>query len=391
MENFVFHTPTKFYFGRDTHLQAGQILREAGAKRVLLYYGGGSILKTGLYGQLTAALEAAGVAYVPLGGVKPNPDVEFCRETVAFIQKNKLDYILAVGGGSVIDSAKMAALAVGSGADPWDLSTGAAEPKGRLPLGVVLTIAATGSEGSDSAVLTNEALGWKKGLSSPYNRPDFAILNPELTYTLPPYQTAAGITDIMMHTCERYVSLNGPDLLLDGMAEALLRAVIQAGRKAMAEPRDYDARATLMWAGMLSHNGLMGTGRKYFMAAHRLQHELSAMNPHVAHGAGLAVIWPAYLKYIYQYDLPRFVQYAVGIWGCEADDHHPEATALAGIRQTEAYFREIGMPTRLGELGFDESHIPALARGCSRDGTLVLPSLIPLDREKMEAIYRLAL
>ena len=221
MENFVFHTPTKFYFGRDTHLKAGELLKGAGAKRVLLYYGGGSILKTGLYGQLTAALEAAGVAYVPLGGVKPNPDVEFCRETVAFIQKNKLDYILAVGGGSVIDSAKMAALAVGSGADPWDLSTGAAEPKGRLPLGVVLTIAATGSEGSDSAVLTNEALGWKKGLSSPYNRPDFAILNPELTYTLPPYQTAAGITDIMMHTCERYVSLNGPDLLLDGMAEEL--------------------------------------------------------------------------------------------------------------------------------------------------------------------------
>lgn len=351
MENFVFHTPTKFYFGRDTHLKAGELLKGAGAKRVLLYYGGGSILKTGLYGQLTAALEAAGVAYVPLGGVKPNPDVEFCRETVAFIQKNKLDYILAVGGGSVIDSAKMAALAVGSGADPWDLSTGAAEPKGRLPLGVVLTIAATGSEGSDSAVLTNEALGWKKGLSSPYNRPDFAILNPELTYTLPPYQTAAGITDIMMHTCERYVSLNGPDLLLDGMAEALLRAVIQAGRKAMAEPRDYDARATLMWAGMLSHNGLMGTGRKYFMAAHRLQHELSAMNPHVAHGAGLAVIWPAYLKYIYQYDLPRFVQYAVGIWGCEADDHHPEATALAGIRQTEAYFREIGHAYPPGRAG----------------------------------------
>lgn len=391
MENFVFHTPTKFYFGRDTHLKAGELLKGAGAKRVLLYYGGGSILKTGLYGQLTAALEAAGVAYVPLGGVKPNPDVEFCRETVAFIQKNKLDYILAVGGGSVIDSAKMAALAVGSGADPWDLSTGAAEPKGRLPLGVVLTIAATGSEGSDSAVLTNEALGWKKGLSSPYNRPDFAILNPELTYTLPPYQTAAGITDIMMHTCERYISLSGPDMLLDGMAEGLLRAVIQAGRKTMAAPRDYDARSTLMWAGMLSHNGLMGLGRKYFMTAHRLQHEMSAMDPNVAHGAGLAVIWPAYLKYIYQYDLPRFVQYAVRVWDCEADDCHPEATALAGIRQTEAYFREIGMPTRLGELGFNESHIPALARGCSRGGTLVLPSLIPLDQAKMEAIYRLAL
>lgn len=391
MDNFMFQTPTKYYFGKDTHLQAGDILKEAGARKVLLYYGGGSILSTGLFAAVTKALEEAGVEHVELGGVKANPDVAFCRKTVDFIREKGVDYILAVGGGSVIDSAKMAAIAVGSDADPWDVMTGQAQAKAALPLGVILTIAATGSEGSDSAVLTNEELGRKIGFATPLNRPAFAILNPELTYTLPPYQTAAGITDIMMHTAERYISLNGENELLDGMAEALLRAVIAAGKKAMEDPRDYDARSTLMWAGMLSHNGLMGTGRKYFMGAHRLEHELSAQNTAVAHGAGLAVIWPAYCKHYCQYDLPRFTRYAVRVWGCEMDFFHPERTAAAGIAATEAFFRSIGMPTRLGELGFDASHIPALAAGCSQNGSLTLPGLVPLDQARMEAIYRLAL
>lgn len=391
MENFVFQAPTKFYFGRNAHLQAGDILRGEGAKKVLLYYGGGSVFQTGLYAQVTETLRNAGVDYVELGGVKPNPNVAFCRKTVDFIRENGVDYILAVGGGSVIDSAKVAAMAAASDADPWALLTKEAEPEKALPLGVLLTIAATGSEGSDSAVLTNEDLGRKISLSTPFNRPRFAILNPELTYTLPPYQTAAGITDIMMHTAERYISLSGENGLLDGMAEALLQAVIAAGRRAMAEPEDYEARSTLMWAGMLSHNGLMSAGRAYFMGAHRLEHELSALDTGVAHGAGLAVIWPAYIKCLIPYDLPRFTRYAVRVWGCEMDFYHPERTAAEGVVRTEDYFRSIGMPTRLGELGFDESHIPALVAGCSQNGTIILPGLVPLDQARMEEIYRLAL
>ena len=391
MDNFVFHTPTKYYFGKDTHLQAGDILREEGAKKVLFYYGGGSILRTGLHAEVTKALREAGVDYVELGGVKPNPDVEFCRKTVDFIRENGVDYVLAVGGGSVIDSAKMAAMAFASDADPWDLLVNEAEPKAALPVGVILTIAATGSEGSDSAVLTNEQLGRKVGMPSPLNRPRFAILNPALTCTLPPYQTAAGITDIMMHTAERYISLNGENELLDGMAEALLRVVIRNGRAALEHPGQYGPMSELMWAGSLSHNGLMSTGRAYFMAAHKLEHELSAMKTEVAHGAGLAVIWPAYIKYLCAYDLPRFTRYAVKVWGCEMDFFHPERTAAEGIARTEAFFRAIGMPTRLGELGFDESDIPALAAGCSQNGSVTLRNLIPIDQAKMEEIYRLAL
>ncbi len=391
MNNFVYHTPTKYYFGKDTHLEAGAILKEEGATKVLVYYGGQSIVRTGLYARVCKALDEAGVAHVEMGGVQPNPTVAFCRETVAFLHESGVDYILAVGGGSVIDSAKVAAMAVGSAADPWDLVTGAAKPMKSLPLGVILTIAATGSEGSDSAVLTNEELGRKIGLSHPLNRPRFAILNPELTYTLPPYQTAAGITDILMHTAERYISLSGENELLDGMAESLLRAVIAAGSKAIAEPQDYEARSTLMWAGALSHNGLMSAGRTYFMGAHRLEHELSARNTAVAHGAGLSVIWPAYIKYLYRYDLPRFTRYAVKIWGCEMDFFHPARTIEEGIARTEAFFRAIGMPTRLHELGFGEGDIPALAAGCSQNGTITLPGLIPLDQMKMEEIYRLAL
>ncbi|NCB30620.1 MAG: iron-containing alcohol dehydrogenase [Clostridia bacterium] len=391
MDNFVFCTPTKFYFGKDTHLQAGEILKKAGAKKILLYYGSGSIFSTGLYGQVTGSLRDARVDYVELGGVKANPDLAFCRKTVEFIRENGVNFILAVGGGSVIDSAKLAAIAVGTGADPWAIVKREVQAEKALPLGVILTISATGSEGSESAVLTNEELGRKLGFSSPLNRPCFAILNPELTYTLPPYQTAAGITDIMMHTAERYISLSGENALLDGMAEALLRSVIAAGRKALQDPRDYEARATLMWAGTLSHNGLMSTGRKYFMGAHRLQQEMSAMDTTVTHGAGLAVIWPAYMKYLYRYDLARFSQYAVRIWGCEMDFYHPERTAQAGIERTETYFRSIGMPTRLGEMGFTEKQIPTLAANCTEDGKIVLPCIIPLDQAKIEEIYRLAL
>lgn len=391
MENFAFQMPTRFYFGRGTHFEAGEILRGEGAKKVLVYYGGGSILQTGLYEQITQSLEKAGVDYVALGGVKPNPTVDFCRETVEFIRKNGVDYILAVGGGSVIDSGKMAAMAVASAVDPWDLIARKAEPKGALPLGVVLTMAGSGSEGSESAVLTNEELGRKAGYSSPLNRPRFAILNPELTYTLPLYQMAAGMVDIMMHTAERYVSLSGENELLDGMCEALLRSVIQAGWAAMENPQDYEARGTLMWAATLSHGGLMSTGREYFMGAHRLQHELSAQNPAVVHGAGLAAIWPAYIRHYAPYDLPRFTRYAVKVWGCEMDFFHPERTVEEGVACTEAFFRHIGMPTRLSELGFSEADIPGLATGCTRDGTMILPGLAPLDKARAETIYRLAL
>lgn len=391
LNNFEFCTPTKFYFGKGTHHNVGENLKEFGATKVLFLYGGGSIFKTGLHAEVVASLNKAGIDFVELGGVQANPTVVFCRKVVELVKAEGVDFILAVGGGSVVDTAKSAAASVGSNEDCWDLIAGGKKITAALPIGVITTISAAGSEGSEHAVLTNEEAVRKSGMKSFLIRPKFCVMNPELCYTLPPYQTACGIVDIIMHTAERYLCLTGEDELVDRLSEALIKSVISAGKRAMADPCDYEARADLMWAGMLSHNSLMEAGRSFFMSAHRLEHELSTLDDKVAHGAGLAVTWPAFNKYIYKYNPSRFLQLAVRVWNCEMDYKNPEKTILEGIEKTEEFFRSLGMPTRLGDLGFSEKDIPTLAENCSQKGTIHLSSYIELHQKEMEEIYRLCL
>ncbi len=392
MQNFELSLSTRVIFGRDTHRQVGQTLKGYGFQKVLFLYGGGSIHKTGLYQTITASLQEAGVPYIEKGGVQANPTVAFCRETAKLVEKEGVDCLLAVGGGSVIDTAKMAAHCVACHADPYDLITKSVPVTATMPVGVVLTIAAAGSETSDSAVLTDEATGLKRGLSTDFNRPLFAIMDPTLTFTLPAYQTACGVVDIMMHTLERYFCHNTDNALNDHMCEGLLRTVIDMGPIALKTPEDYEARAAIMWAGSLSHNGLTGAGRESrSMDAHQLEHELSARDPRIAHGAGLAVIWPAYLKYIAPHCTARMLQYAQRVWGVEMDYDHPERTVAAGIAATEAYFRSLGMPGTLRELGLGEDAIDEMAERCTNYGKRTLHSYVPLNKKEIMEIYRLCL
>lgn len=390
MENFTYYTPTKVFFGRDTQKQVGEIVKGYGFSRVMLHFGGGSIQKSGLYDTVVASLEAQGITVLPFGGVQPNPKVSLVREGAKFCKDNAVDLVLAVGGGSVIDSAKVIAIAAKYDCDPWEFSAKTVIPDRSLPVGTILTLAASGSEMSSSAVITNEENGLKRGFNSDENRPLFSILNPELTYTLPPYQTACGIVDIMMHTLERYFSRTGAAEPTDSMAEGLIRSVVAAGKRAMAQPQDYEARATLMWAGSLSHNDLTGCGRETVLVVHQLEHELSGMYDHVAHGAGLAVLFPAWMKYIYKYNLPRFCQYAVRIWGCEMDFAHPEHTALAGIAATEDFFRSIGMPLRLADLGVGTDGIDEMAEKCTFFGGRKIADYIDLGKQEIKDIFTLA-
>ena len=345
MENFTLHTPTKIYFGRGRTDETGAIVRGTGAGKVLVCYGGGSAVRTGLLARIERSLTGAGVDYAVLGGVRPNPTAEFSACTARFARENGCDMLLAVGGGSVIDSVKMAAYCVDTGFEPWDITMKRVVPTGRVPVGVVLTIAATGSETSDSAVLTHEGL--KRGFSSDLNRPDFAVMDPELTFTLPAYQTACGTVDIMMHTLERYFSLGGDTPLTDRIAEGLLKTVIEAGKVADKEPDNYEARASLMWAGSLSHNGLTGLGRDFFMQVHQLEHELSGMYPRIAHGAGLSALWPSWARYVCAGDVNRFARYAVNVWNIIlARTYYKsiplelhEAAALDGASELQYFFR----------------------------------------------------
>lgn len=391
MINFELHTPTRVIFGKDTQLMAGRIIKEYGFQKVLIYYGGKSSIKNGLLAQIKETLRENGISFLEMGGVQPNPTLGFCRETADFMCREGIDFTLAVGGGSVLDSAKIASHAVGTDADPWDIVTKKTPVAATIPFGVVLTIAAAGSETSDSAVLTDEQTGTKRGLGSQFNRPLFAVMNPELTYSVPPYQTAAGIVDIMMHTLERYLAGNENNDLTDRLAEGLVKSVIEAGKTVMERPGDYEARATLMWAGSLAHNGLMGAGRQFGMNAHQIEHELSGLDDRITHGAGLAVVWPAYLAYLSRFNTKRLLQYAVRIWNCEEDFEHPEKTVQAGIRATRAYFASLGMPLTLGEVGIGEDKIEFMAEKCTFFGKRKLQSYTELGKEEIMEIYRLCL
>ena len=391
MLNFDLCTPTRVCFGRGRENEAGALIAAQGARRPLVCYGGGSALRSGLIDRVRASIEAAGLECVLLGGVQANPTAEFASYTARFAAEKGCDFLLAVGGGSVIDNVKMAAYCVRTGWEPWDVTTHKVTPAERLGVGVILTIAATGSETSNSAVLTNEGL--KRGFSSDLNRPDFAIMDPELTITLPPYQTACGVVDIMSHTMERYMCRNTDNALVDNLSEGLLRAVIDAGKRAYNVPDDYEARATLMLAGSLSHNGLMGAGRDCGMWAHKLEHEMSGLDDGIAHGAGLAVVWPAYLQFLAGHAAAgqRLMRYAVQIWGVEPDFEHPERTIQSGIEATRAYFESLGMPGTLGDLGLTEADIPTMSGKCTAGGSVTFPAIVPIGRVEVEEIFRLCL
>lgn len=393
MNNFIYETPTRVYFGKDEEKKVGKIIKEYDVKKVLIHYGGQSAKKSGLLDLVKKCLEDEGIAYVELGGVVANPELKLVREGIELCKREGVDFVLAVGGGSVLDSAKDIANGVANPeVDVWEFSLGTAAPKRTLKKGAILTLSAAGSEMSNSCVITNSETNTKRGYGSFFNRMDFAIENPELTYTVDAYQTACGAVDIAMHTIERYFCLGADTYLTDAIAEAVIKSTIKAGKDAIKNPHDYEARANMMWASSLAHNGLTQCGRDFALVVHQLEHEVSGYYPKVAHGAGLAALWSSWARYVYDCDFnrPRFLQYAHNVWGLDIDFEHPERTINAAIDMQEEYYRSIGMPTSLRELGVKEEDLETLALACSRGKTRVLAGGKPIGYEDMLAIYKMA-
>ena len=387
--NFNYYTPTQIVFGKGAELQTGALVQAQNCKKVLLHYGSGSARKSGLLDRIEKSLTEEGIAYVQLGGVVPNPRLSLVYKGIELCRKESVDFILAVGGGSVIDSAKAIGYGVANEGDVWELYDRKKQASGCLPIGAVLTIAAAGSEMSDSSVITKEEGGIKRGYSSDYCRLKFAVMNPELTMSLPPYQTASGCTYILMHTKERYFTAGSHMELTDSIAEGLMRTVMKNAEILRDEPGNYDARAEVMWASSLSHNGLTGCGivDKDF-ASHALQHEVGGMFD-VAHGAGLAAIWGSWARYVYRDCLSRFVKFALDVMGVEAGNSDEE-TALKGIEAMEAFYHRIGMPVSLKELGISPSdeQLQELAKKCSIASGGKKGSAKVLREADMLAIYR---
>lgn len=385
---FTFYSPTYFAFGEDTENQAGALVRRFGGARVLLHYGKGSAVKSGLIDRVKRSLSEAGVAFVELGGVAPNPRSGLVYEGIELGRREKVDFLLAVGGGSVIDSAKAIAAGIPYDGDFWDFYKG--KPvKEALPVGTVLTIPAAGSEGSPNTVITREETLEKRGMGSDLLRPAFSILNPALTQTLPAYQTACGAADIMTHVFERYFTNTEECEITDRMCEAVLSTIVYEMPRVMANPNHYEARANIMWAGMLAHNNLCGVGREQDWASHDIEHELSAQYD-VAHGAGLAVIVPAWMKYVYRHDIARFAQLAVRVFGVNMDFQNQERTALEGVARLQGFWRSLGLPANLRELGARAEDIPMMARRVNFKGREKIGGFVPLAVEDIEKIYQLA-
>mgnify|MGYP000602109829 FL=1 len=382
MVNFEYFTPTKVVFGKNAEEKTGELIKAQGCKKVLVHYGGNSAKKSGLLDRICVSLEKKGISYVTLGGVVPNPHLSKVHEGIELCKKEGVDFILAVGGGSVIDSGKAIGYGVANEGEVWDFYAKKRIPEACLPVGAVLTIAAAGSEMSDSSVITNEE-GWlKRGCNNNLCRCRFAVMNPELTYTLPPYQTASGCVDIMMHTMERYFTREEDTALTDGIGEALLRTVMESAQTLVEEPENYDARA---------HNGLTGCGTVGDWSCHQLEHELGGMFD-VAHGAGLAAVWGSWARYVYKEKPERFAQFAVNVMGVTNDFSDPEKTALMGIRKMEEFYRSIQMPTNIRELGVEltEEQIQELAYKCSFMDQRTIGQFKVLSRKDMEEIYRMA-
>ena len=391
MNNFDWYAPTHIVFGRGTESEVSSLLKSSKCNRVLLHYGSGSVIRTGLLDKIKSSLENACIDYVELGGVVANPRLSLVYEGIELAKSKGVDFILAVGGGSVIDSAKAIAYGAAADFDVWDLYDRKRTPESALPVGVVLTIAAAGSEMSNSSVITNENGGIKRGYSNNMVRPKFAILNPELTMTLPDFQTACGCTDIMMHTMERYFTSAGNMELTDGIAEALLRTVIKNALILVEDPKNYEARAEVMWAGSLSHNGLAGCGNGGDdFATHRIEHEISGMFD-VAHGAGLAAIWGSWARYVLDDCLTRFKKFATNVWNVE-DSGDCREVALEGIARTEDFFKNIGMPISLKDFGFEltDEVIEELAEKCEKAVGGKVGAAKVLYRDDFKKIYRMA-
>jgi alcohol dehydrogenase YqhD (iron-dependent ADH family) len=388
MENFTFYSPTKFVFGKGMEKEAGKLVREFGGTKVLIHYGGGSVVRSGLLDRVKASLDEAGITYIELGGVKPNPRSGLVYEGIDLCRKENVDFILAVGGGSSIDSAKAIAAGTVYDGDFWDFYQGKPVTNA-LPVGTVLTIAAAGSEGSGDSVITKEEGMYKRGASGEGIRPKFSILNPELTTTLPPYQTACGITDIMAHLYERYLTNSTDVEVTDRLIEALLLTMKKEGMRAIKEPLNYEARANVMWAGTMAHTNSCGVGRSQDWSSHCIEHELSALYD-CAHGAGLAVTMPAVFRFELKHNVMRFAQAAVRVWGCEMNFEDPEKTALEGIEAFRRFLTEIGMPESVTEFGGKEEDIPELVKnlcyGDGRDGTI--SGFVTLSEDDCSNIYK---
>ncbi len=390
MENFEFVSPTHFVFGRDAEQKVGAKLAERGAARVLLHYGGSSAVKCGLIDRVKASLAEAGIVCVELGGVRPNPEITLVREGVALCKREGVDWILAVGGGSVIDSAKAIANGACIDEDVWELFETKRPNPHVLPIAVVLTIPAAGSEASKNTVISNDELQRKSGYGNDFQRPKLAFMNPELTFTLPEYQTAAGITDMFAHLLERFFDDMGAVPVTDNLNLSLMRTVRAEAPRVLVDPENYEARANIMWAGMLCHQGLAGVGRHEDWATHALEHELSALNPAITHGAGLAVMFPAWMEYVYDANSARFAQYGREVFGL-ATTGDVEDDALSAIDETRAFFASLGMPTTLEELDVHEDDIEKMIPTLRANKGEVFGSFKKLTMDDARAIYRLAL
>ena len=391
MNNFTFYAPTLFAFGNGEEKNTGALVRRFGGTKVLLVTGGGSVRRNGAYDAVTASLTEAGIPFEELSGVQANPRSGKVYEGIGLVRRTGADFLLALGGGSVIDTAKAIGFGAGYDGDFWDFFTGKAKIESTLPVGVVLTISAAGSEGSDSCVITQEAGNLKWGCpKTDVIRPKFSILNPRFTCSLPAYQTASGAVDMMAHIMERYFS-NTPDVgLTDRLCEALMKTILDAAPKALADPNDYAARADLMWAGMLAHNNSCGVGRDQDWASHQIEHELSAFYD-CAHGAGLAVVLPAWMEYVLPHNPARLAQFAVRVFGCEMNFADPAETARQGIGRLRSFFRSLGMPTTLEELGAKAEDIPAMAaHRAEKPNGFPFGGFVKIQPADMEAILHLA-
>jgi alcohol dehydrogenase YqhD (iron-dependent ADH family) len=388
VKNFQFQNPTRILFGRGYEEKVGEQVAKY-SKNILLHFGGGSIKASGLYDRVADSLKKAGVNWVELGGVQPNPRLSLVHEGVRLCKEHNLGLILAVGGGSVIDSAKAIAMGAVIDGDVWDIFIGKSTPVNALPVGTILTIPAAGSEASTASVITNED-GWlKRGFNSEVIYPRFSILNPELAFSLPKFQVACGVTDIMAHLMERYFTNITHVELTDRLLEATMKTLISQVPLVMKNPQDYDAWSELMWAGTIAHNNLLDTGRVGDWASHDIEHEVSGIYD-IAHGAGLAVIFPAWMKYVLDHDLNRFVQWSVRVWNVEMDVFNPEAVARAGIEKMEEFFHSLGLGTRLSDLNIPADRIDEMADKCTGGNTHTVGNFVKLDRNAVREILLLA-
>lgn len=391
MNNFIYETPTKVYFGKDEEYKVGKIVAEYHPKKVLLHYGGKSAKESGLLDRVKKCLADENIDFVELGGVVANPELKLVREGIKLCIDEGVDFILAVGGGSVMDSAKDIANGVANPEiDVWDFSLGKCTPGKTLNKGAILTLSAAGSEMSNSCVISNSETGEKRGYGSSCNRMNFAIENPELTYTVSPYQTACGAVDIAMHTIERYFCPGEDTYLTDAIAEAVIKSVMKAGTDCLENPRNYEARANMMWASSLAHNGLTQCGREFQLVVHQFEHEVSGMYPEIAHGAGLAAIWCSWARYVYRANINRWLQYAHNVWNLEIDFEHPEKTIELAIDKQEQYYASMGMPINLKSLGVRKESLEKLALDCSRNKTRTLIGYKELAYEDILKIFEMA-